>query len=100
MLTQEEVQFIETELKRNGVVFENVQHIINTNPRAIWELCLEIQMEEGDLGGAQGWDEDGNWTERLADSRYSPTRLNLAEDIERALCESGFDPYEDSNDDL
>ena len=87
MLTEEELQFIEKELKRNGVVFESVQSVLDNDPHTIYKLCLDIQEEEGDRCDAWERDENGNEYYIEADPLYSPNRLIMAEDIERVIYE-------------
>jgi len=81
MLTDEELKFLEEELKGNGIIFESVQTILDTVPKVILDLCDDIMMEESDLGGGICLDENGKIVEYDADPKHDAWRNCMAEDI-------------------
>ena len=85
MLTEEELRFIEKELRNNGVIFESVEQLVQSDPKVIFLRCADIIVEESELSGGVSWDESGNQEEYDAHPQHDVARANMAEEIYETL---------------
>jgi len=85
MFDKDQLEFLEKELKGNGVKFESVQNILDTDPKAIRNLLIQIQEEQSELSGGWLTDDNGEEVYVEADEKYNPYREGMAEDIEQII---------------
>jgi hypothetical protein len=85
MFDKEQLEFLEAELRGNGMKFESVQNILDTDLESIRSLLIQIQVEQSELSGAWGIDDNGEEVYTEEDKKYDAYRAGMAENIEHII---------------